>query len=379
MKIQLIKNKGWQEHRGRWGICLVMLVILLSGCRMEVNDEVVISTPTKTEDKLLILCEGLWGMDNSCISYLDQGTLVNKWYQKQNPKHRLGDTGNDIIQVNDTLIAISVNWSNIIQYIYPDGRAIAATEDIPNNRKLATDGDYLYCTSYANDGYVAKIDLRTKKIVDTCPVGYEPEGIACYRGRLFVANTGGYSSQASHDYESTISVIDAQTMKELKRIDTGCINLFGNMSQEGQFLCINSVGDYYEVPGRSIVFNMESEEFRVFDFPVTYNCSYGGKFYAIGSAFSYLTNTYEFSFHTIQLPSLRVEEGLGEYDAAMPTIKQMQSPYGIYISPHSGHLYVSDSRGYATNGYVYEFDRDGSLLNKYSLKGINPAHFLALP
>ena len=152
MKIQLIKNKGWQEHRGRWDICLVMLVILLSGCRMEVNDEVVISTPTKTEDKLLILCEGLWGMDNSCISYLDQGTLVNKWYQKQNPKHRLGDTGNDIIQVNDTLIAISVNWSNIIQYIYPDGRAIAATEDIPNNRKLATDGDYLYCTSYANHG-----------------------------------------------------------------------------------------------------------------------------------------------------------------------------------------------------------------------------------
>lgn len=56
MKIQLIKNKGWQEHRGRWSICLVMLVILLSGCRMEVNDEVVISTPTKTEDKLLILC-----------------------------------------------------------------------------------------------------------------------------------------------------------------------------------------------------------------------------------------------------------------------------------------------------------------------------------
>ena len=91
----------------------------------------------------------------------------------------------------------------------------------------------------------------------------------------------------------------------------------------------------------------------MFDFPVTYNCSYGGKFYAIGSAFSYLTNTYDFSVHTIQLPSLRVEEGLGEYDAAMPTIKQMQSPYGIYISPHSGHLYVSDSRGYATNGYVY--------------------------
>ena len=57
----------------------------------------------------------------------------------------------------------------------------------------------------------------------------------------------------------------------------------------------------------------------------------------------------------------------------------MDSPYGIYISPYSGHLYVSDARSYVTNGYVYEFDRNGMLLNKYSLKGINPAHFLALP
>lgn len=379
MKIQLIKNKGWQEHRGRWGICLVMLVILLSGCRMEVNDEVVISTPTKTEDKLLILCEGLWGMDNSCISYLDQGTLVNKWYQKQNPKHRLGDTGNDIIQVNDTLIAISVNWSNIIQYIYPDGRAIAATEDIPNNRKLATDGDYLYCTSYANHGYVAKVDVRTKEIVDTCHVGYEPEGIAYYKGRLFVANTGGYSFQEGHEYESTISVIDAQTMKELKRIDTGSINLFGKMSQCGQFICINSCGDYYDVEPKSVVLNMESEEFKIFDFPATYNCTYDGKFYTIGSAFSYNTGEYQYSIHTISLPSMQVEEGLSEYAGAEEVIRQMQSPYGIYISPYSGHLYVSDARSYATNGYVFEFDRQGNQLNKYYLDGLNPAHFLALP
>ena len=379
MKIQLIKNKGWQEHRGRWGICLVMLVILFSGCRMEVNDEVVISTPTKTEDKLLILCEGLWGMDNSCISYLDQGTLVNKWYQKQNPKHRLGDTGNDIIQVNDTLIAISVNWSNIIQYIYPDGRAIAATEDIPNNRKLATDGDYLYCTSYANQGYVAKVDVRTKEIVDTCHVGYEPEGIAYYKGRLFVANTGGYSFQEGHEYESTISVIDAQTMKELKRIDTDCINLYGKMSQCGQFICINSCGDYYDVEPKSVVLNMESEEFWVFDFPATYNCTYDGKFYTIGSAFSYNTGEYQYSIHTISLPSMQVEEGLAEYAGAEEVIRQMQSPYGIYISPYSGHLYVSDARSYATNGYVFEFDRQGNQLNKYYLDGLNPAHFLALP
>ena len=360
-------------------ICLLLQTFLLSSCRMEVNDEVATSEPSKTEDKLLILCEGLWGMDNSCISYLDQGTLINKWYQKQNPKQRLGDTGNDIIQVNDTLVAISVNWSNIIQYIYPDGRAIAATEDIPNNRKLASDGDYLYCTSYANHGYVAKVDVRTKEIVDTCHVGYEPEGIAYYKGRLFVANTGGYSFQEGHDYETTVSVIDAQTMKELKRIDTGCINLYGKMSQCGQFICINSCGDYYDVEPKSLVLNMESEEFKVFDFPATYNCTYNGKFYTIGSAYSYNTGEYQYSMHTIDLPSMQVEEGLSEYAEAQAIIEKMQSPYGIYISPYSGHLYVSDARSYATNAYVYEFDRRGKQLNRYYLDGLNPAHFLALP
>lgn len=214
---------------------VIILTMMLTGCRMEVNDEVAVSHPTDSDDRLLVLCEGLWGMDNSTISLIDHGVLTNKWFRQQNPQQRLGDTGNDLLMVNDTLIAISVNWSNIIQYIRPDGTAIAATEDIPNNRKLATDGEYLYCTSYANDGYVAKIDLRTKKIVDTCPVGYEPEGIACYRGRLFVANTGGYSSQASHDYESTISVIDTQTMKELKRMTRAASTSLATCRRRGSF------------------------------------------------------------------------------------------------------------------------------------------------
>ena len=92
-------------------------------------------------------------MDNSSLALLDHGVLTNRWFQQQNPGRHLGDTGNDILQVNDTLIAISVNWSNIIQYIHTDGTAIAATENIPNNRRLATDHKgYLYVTSYADKG-----------------------------------------------------------------------------------------------------------------------------------------------------------------------------------------------------------------------------------
>ena len=108
------------------------------------------------------------------------------------------------------LIAIAVNWSNIVQFITPAGKAVAATEDVPNNRKLASDGRYVYVSSYGHEcgttdgtreftkGYVAKIDTETFKVVDAVEVGYEPEGIAYYGGFLFVANTGGYAFQENH-------------------------------------------------------------------------------------------------------------------------------------------------------------------------------------
>lgn len=358
----------------------IYIVCVLGACSLEPDDGTTQPSPTQTDDRLLVLCEGLWGLDNSCITLIDHGTLTNKWYQQHNPGQHLGDTGNDILLVNDTLIAVSVNWSNIIQYMYPDGTAITATEDIPNNRCLATDGKrYLYCTSYANNGYVAKIDLTSKRIVATCPVGYEPEGVAYYDGKLFVANTGGYAFQSGHDYEQTISVIDAETMRELKRIDTGCPNLYGRMSQCGQFLCINSRGDGKEHSEKSIVLNMANEEFRVYDFPTTYSCAYGSKFYTIGAADNNTMGETTYSIHTISLPSLQVEDGMSEYSSAEPVIKQMQTPYGIYISPYSGHLYVADARGNSTNGYVYEFGTDGTQLNRYLLRGLNPGHFLALP
>lgn len=362
-------------------ICLIALCTLLSACVSSSDDEpeIIICPEGERPTHVLVLCEGLWGMDNASISYIDSTSVTNYWFRQQNPGMKLGDTANDIIQVNDTLIAISVNWSNIIQYIHPDGTAVAATEDIPNNRRLATDGQYLYCTSYANQGYVAKIDLRTKQIVDSCTTGYEPEGVAYYDGRLYVANTGGYASSGGHAYESTVSVIDAATMTELRRIDTGCINLYGTMSQSGQYLCINSAGDYYNIAPKTVIMNMKTEEIKVFDFPATYNCEFGGIFYTIGSAYSYVTGEYEYSIHTINPASLTATEGLGEYSKAEETIKQMTSPYGIYISPYSGRLYVSDARSNVLNGYIYEFSSDGSLLRKILLEGLNPAHFLALP
>ena len=143
----------------------------------------------RAQEKIILLNEGMWQADNGRLSYFEDGSIVsNQWFRDRNGM-KLGDTPNDIIQINDTLIAIAINWSNIVQFINLDGKAVAATEDIPNNRRLCSDGEYVYVTSYGHEcetiegtkyfdkGFVAKIDIGTFKVVATCEVGYEPQKI----------------------------------------------------------------------------------------------------------------------------------------------------------------------------------------------------------
>ena len=354
------------------------------------------------QERLIVLNEGMWQADNGRLTYFEDDHVVSNSRFRDVNGQKIGDTPNDIIQVNDNLIAIAVNWSNIVQFITPDGKAVAATEDIPNNRKLCSDGKFVYVSSYGHEclttsgfkyfdkGFVAKIDITTFKTVAACEVGYEPEGIALYKGRLFVVNTGGYAAQEfDHDYETTVSIINAETMQVEKTIDTGVPNLYGKMSQYGRYLCINSPGDYYEIPTASLVFDCEKalsgqDCFVRFDEPATYNCTtLDGKFLAVGSSFSYITGGYEFSCMTIDPQTVMETGGASGLTHTLPgTLKadfeNMNQPYGIYVNPYTGYIYGTDASSFENAGYLYQWTPEGQLLGKYKVY-VNPGHFLALP
>lgn len=346
-----------------------------------------IPKPEIIGENLIICNEGNWQSDNGQLSYYDgtAGVLTNKWFRQVNGS-KLGDTPNDIVQVNDTLIAIAVNWSNIIQYIHPDGTACGATENVPNNRRMCADGNYLYITSYAHQcgnqtfekGYVAKIDVKTKQVVATCEVGWEPEGVRLYEGKLYVANTGGYAFSENHAYETTVQVVDAETMKSIKTIDTGCINLYGEMSQAGQYLCINSCGDYYDVKPKTVIVDCKTDEVKTFDFPCTYNTTDGKLFYTVGSEFSYNTGAYVYQIKTINPETKEVKDGIF-CETITQKIKEITSPYELYISPYTKNVYFTDAGSYASAGYLYGYTKEGEELFVKQKVYINPAHILALP
>lgn len=366
---------------------LSLLFVACSNENGEDNRTPEIPKPEIIGENLIICNEGNWQSDNGQLSYYDgtAGVLTNKWFRQVNGS-KLGDTPNDIIQVNDTLIAIAVNWSNIIQYIHPDGTACGATENVPNNRRMCADGNYLYITSYAHQcgnqtfekGYVAKIDVKTKQVVATCEVGWEPEGVRLYEGKLYVANTGGYAFSENHAYETTVQVVDAETMKSIKTIDTGCINLYGEMSQAGQYLCINSCGDYYNVKPKTVIVDCKTDEVKTFDFPCTYNTTDGKLFYTVGSEFSYNTGAYVYQIKTINPETKEVKDGIF-CETITQKIKEITSPYELYISPYTKNVYFTDAGSYASAGYLYGYTKEGEELFVKQKVYINPAHILALP
>ncbi len=364
---------------------------------------VTMSAADPRTERLIIVNEGLWQADNGRLSYFEDGTMVsNEWFRQVNG-YKLGDTPNDIIQVNDNLIAIAVNWSNIVQFITPEGKAVAATEDVPNNRKLASDGKYVYISSYGHEvamesgfreftkGYVAKIDVSTFGVVDAVEVGYEPEGIAYYKGYLFVANTGGYAFQENHDYETTVSIIDAATMKVVRNVDTGQINLYGKMSQSGQYLCINSPGDYYDIMAATVIFDCDAalagapdeDCFVKLDYAATYSTvDTQGHFLAIGSRYSYYNGEYEFNYITINPALLFETDGIEGVEESLPgtlkaDIEAMTMPYGLFVNPYTGWFYATDAGEFTGAGALLQWNSKGEFVGKYKTY-INPAHFLAL-
>lgn len=355
--------------------------------------------PTEQGEMIILLNEGNWQSDNGQISLIEDHVITNGWFKAVNGT-KIGDTPQHIISLSDSLLAISVNWSNIIHYIRPDGTLVASTEDVPNCRYMVSDGKHLYITSYAHDtalgqtyqkGYVARIDLSDFQVKATCEVGYEPEGIALYDGRLYVANTGGYAFSENHNYENTVSVLDASSMTKIKDIeilnDEGkrVINLYGTMSRCENFLCINSPGDYYDVPASTVLFNCDDDSYVVYDFPSTYNTvTRDRKFFAVGSAFSY--STYETNYRIVTIDPFTgdIYEGylLPDGDVSIEVeeaINAMQNPYCVYQNPYTGHLYITDAVSYASSGKVYEFDENGHSVGEPLKCYINPGHMVALP
>ncbi|WP_421921133.1 DUF5074 domain-containing protein [Marinifilum sp.] len=372
----------------KFSILLLMVAVFLASCR---KDEEIIS-PTETEittpeesgpiKGFFLLNEGNMGSNKATLDYFDYetGKYHKNIYADRNPgvARELGDVGNDIQIYGDKLYAI-INCSHFVEVM--DVRSVKHIKavSIPNCRYITFKGKYAYVSSYAGPvkidpnarlGYVAKMDTTNLTVLDTCVVGYQPDEMVIVGNKLYVANSGGYRVP---NYDSTVSVIDLDSFKEIKKIEVG-INLHRLELDKYGNIWVSSRGDYYDTPSKTFVIDSHTDIVTdKFDLLPNSNMTLcGDSLYIYSTEWSYLTNSNTITYAIMNVKSKRVVTRNFIKDG---TDKKIKIPYGLMVNPESGEFFVTDAKDYVTPGTLHCFTSDG--IRKWSVTtGDIPAHMV---
>lgn len=375
---------------------LAAVVPLLSSCR---HDVVVWPTETGTGGEartdavrgFYLLNEGNMGSNKCTLDFYDyaSGTYERNVYGSANPYvvKQLGDVGNDLHIYGGRLWAV-VNCSNKIEVMEAATARRIGQVNLANCRYLCFHGSYAYATSYAGPvqirpdyeqrGLVVKIDTATLEKVDTCIVGFQPDGLGIAGGKVYVANSGGYMSP---NYENTVSVVDMETFREERRIQVA-VNLHRLLVDGQGRLWVSSRGDYYgnasalfcisDPGGEALARRVLTPEGK--DLVVGGMTLCGDSLYVIGSAFSYATMRREVNYAIVDT---RRQEVVTTNFIADGTEQDIVEPYGIAVHPLTREILLTDARTHVNPGTLFCFSREGRLLWKQRTGDI-PAHIAFL-
>lgn len=376
-------------------IYYILTLLLLSACRQDVMIVPIEKTDTGGKAQkgdivgMYLLNEGNMGMNKSTLDYLDLSgkeltvSYYRNIYSERNPSSvlSLGDVGNDC-QIYGSRLWLVINCSNKVEVARASDAVRIGKVDIPNCRYVTFKDQYAYVSSYVGAVYsgsssplgsVYKVDTLTLQKVDSCTVGYQPEEMAIIGHYLYVANSGGYQGMTGQGYESTVSVIDLRTMKEIEKIMVAP-NLHHLKADRYNQLWVTARGNYMDEES-SIWWLVPDSDGRMtvgghIDQPVSDLCIVGDSLYFYGSQWSEVSMSNTVTYGIIDV---RKHEMVSTRLSDAPEISKIRMPYGIMVNPIHRDFYLMDAKNYVSSGELLHFLPDGTFDWKVKTGDI-PAH-----
>lgn len=354
---------------------LLMFIILLPACDDMKDMPTPIDLPLTLGEtgKMYVLSEGLFNMNNSTLGLLnfDNRTLTSDYFLYQNNRG-LGDTGNDMKPYGSKLWIV-VNVSSQVEVL--DLKTGISIRRIPffNENNVARQPRYI--TFYDNkayvcsfDGTVERIDTTSMAIEAVTTVGRNPDGITVANGKLYVSNSGGLDMP---NYDNTVSVVDLNTFKEIKK-DTVGINPFKLETDSSGDVYVISRGNNSNIKAKLVRIDSQSDKVvQTFSNLPVVN-------FTIHNDTAYMYN-YDFVNNTYWIKTFDCKTETIISDNFITDGTTLQRPFGIYVHPTNGNVYLTDALNYTTKGDLFCFSRKGKLLYTVESVGLNPNTVLAIP
>lgn len=361
----------------------LFLLVILSACRKEPQPlpaeiSKIEPDPTSTIKGFYLVNEGNMNMNKASLDYLDlvNGIYTRNLYNQVNPEATkgLGDVGNDIAIYGAKLYVV-VNISNKVEVLNVKTGKRLGQINITNCRYITFSKGKAYVSAYlgrvgdptAPNGIVAEIDTTKLTVNRTVEVGRQPEEMAIVNNKLYIANSGGYSPP---NYESTVSVIDLDSFKEVKRIEVA-INLHRIKADRYGDLYITSRGDYYTIPSKLLVLDTQTDQVKkVFNIAASNLTIDDDLAYVYSTEWNYIEGKNKISYNMIDTKN---EILLDRKFITDGTDKNIKIPYGIAVNHANKDVYVTDAKDYVTPGKLHCYNAFGKL--KWSITtGDIPAH-----
>ncbi len=361
---------------------LLLVLLMMSACR-----EDVMVVPMEEDNPggrvvksqvigMYLLNEGNMGSNKATLDYLDlsaSDSLVHYYrniYSERNPSTvlSLGDVGNDV-QVYGSRLWLVINCSNKVEVARASDAVRIGKVNIPNCRYVTFKDQYAYVSSYVGTEYassssplgsVYRVDTLTLQKTDSVSVGYQPEEMAIIGNNLYVANSGGYQGMTGQGYESTVSVVDLQTMKETDRVEVAK-NLHHIKADKYGQLWVTSRGNYVNEPSNIYWLAPDSNGRMAvggkLDQPVSDLCIVGDSLYFYGSQWSEITMTNTVTYGII---NVRTHQMVTSSLSDAPELQKIRMPYGIIVNPIHRDFYLMDAKNYVSSGELLHFLPDGT-------------------
>lgn len=280
----------------------------------------------------------------------------------------MGDLANAMIEEDDNIYVI-LNGSKYVarmdmackeeaHYTFPEAEGAPRCIDVEDG--------YAYVTQHG--GQVSKLNIKDLSLASTFKGGNNLEGIVEKDGKLYVANSYKVDGSGSYIYNKEVLVIDAKTMKQ-----TGSIQVVDNptkMYEIDDKIYLISAGNYNDVSGALQIIDPKAGTSRSIVNDVTkITEGHNGVIYGVRSTYDanwQLSN----SFFTYNPSTGAVNESSFLQDA--PSSFSTAAIYLLEVDEDRGLIYVGTS-DYVTNGTIYQFDRNGKLLQSFDSGGLNPS------